>query len=110
MPYFSFILLKNHKYENIMKYGSFNPKVKYFSKNTKLWSHLNKLAKIDNNIHVQKEKRLDAKLNCYNILFCLPPALGLGDHIEYALALKAIMLSTKKLNDSLFILSSNVLS
>ena len=98
MPYFSFILLKNQKYENIMKYGSFNPKVKYFSKNTKLWSHLNKLAKIDNNIHVQKEKRLDAKLNCYNILFCLPPALGLGDHIEYALALKAIMLSIKKLN------------
>ena len=98
MPYFSFILHKNQKSEDIMKYGSFNSKVKYFSKNTKLWSYLKKATKIDNSIHIQKEKRLNAKLISKNILFCLPPALGLGDHVEYALALKAIMHSKHDLN------------
>ena len=98
MPYFSFIFDKNTKSENINKYGCFYPKVKYFSKNTKLWSNLNKISKIENGIKIQKEKRLAAKLSSNNILFCLPPALGLGDHVEYALAIKAIILAKKQIN------------
>ena len=45
MPYFSFIIDDNAFLETIKGFGSFDLKVKYYSKNTKLWSLLNKFSK-----------------------------------------------------------------
>ena len=37
------------------------------------------------------EKRTVSKKNFNSILFCLPPNIGLGDSIEYALGIKSIL-------------------
>ena len=86
MPYFSFILNKNNTFKE------FKLNIKYFSKDTKLWSALNKINKKNNTIIIKKEERFFAKKNYQSIIFCLPPNIGLGDSIEYALAIKSIIL------------------
>ena len=92
MPYFSFIL--NHKItvDNPSYLDEFKTNTKYYSKNTKLWSNLSKLSKKDNLIKLNKEERRSFNKSSQSILFCLPPSIGLGDSIEYALAIKSISL------------------
>ena len=94
MPYFSFIIDDNAFLETIKGFGSFDLKVKYYSKNTKLWSLLNKFSK-KKNIQLKKEIRLRANNSFRSILFCLPPNLGLGDAVEYSLAIKSIVKNKK---------------
>ena len=63
---------------------------KYFCKNTKLWKILNK-KKYSNFVNkIAFEKRIKNQQVFGKILFCLPPSLGLGDIVEYALAIEAI--------------------
>ena len=97
MPYFSFILDKKSLRSSYKDLKHFKIKTKYYSKNTKLWSKLNKLNKPPINIIIQKENRVKFKENSKRILFCLPPNIGLGDAIEYGLAIKSILLNNKNL-------------
>ena len=95
MPYFSFSL-KNIPPNKIINFNDYisitiSPNTNYYSKNTSLWQILNKkyLEKYLN--FIKREKRIKAKKKYgKSILFCLPPSIGLGDAVEYALAIKAI--------------------
>ena len=90
MPFFSFSLKKNFLASECLPYISINSienDQTYFSKNTKLWKYLNKKKNKDliNSISFEPRKPI-SKIED-SILFCLPPSLGLGDIIEYALSL-----------------------
>ncbi|MDC0057052.1 hypothetical protein OAJ74_02745 [Alphaproteobacteria bacterium] len=67
----------------------------YFSKNTHLWKHLNKKKNSININFCRFEKRIKISDLGKKILFCLPPSIGLGDAIEYGLAIKSIINSNK---------------
>ena len=92
MPYFSFIFDKKIPLLQLDDLSIFKTNIKYYSKNTKLWSKLNKANKKNVLIHLKKEELLPSNKNYKSILFCLPPNIGLGDAIEYGLAIKAIFL------------------
>ncbi len=86
MPFFSFSL--NEIKTSFTKFNITSNNV-YFSKNTYLWKKLNK----ENSLVIKflkREKRLPATKISKNILFCLPPSIGLGDAIEYAMAIKKL--------------------
>ena len=98
MPYFSFIINDKIALESTNYLNNFKINTKYYSKNTKLWSSLNKLSKQNDLIVLKKEERQLFKNNSQSILFCLPPSIGLGDSIEYALALKSVVLKYSYIN------------
>ena len=98
MPFFSFSLKKNFLTSDCLPYISINNienNQTYFSKNTALWKYLNKKKNIDliNSISFEPRKSI-SKIED-SILFCLPPSLGLGDIIEYALSINSIIHSKK---------------
>ena len=86
MPFFSFSI--NETKSSLTKFNITSNNV-YFSKNTELWKKLNKENSSIINF-LKREKRLPVKNLSKNILFCLPPSIGLGDAIEYAMAIKQI--------------------
>ncbi len=86
MPFFSFSISKIKS--PLKKYNITSNKV-YFSKNTELWKILNKQSSSIINF-LKHEKRVPVINIRKNILFCLPPSIGLGDSIEYAMAIKII--------------------
>ena len=86
MPFFSFAI--NEIKPPLTKYNITSNKV-YFSKNTELWKILNKQNSSIINF-LKREKRLPVSNIRKNILFCLPPSIGLGDAFEYAIAIKTI--------------------
>ena len=95
MPYFSFSLNDNFKLKDlngiIAHPNKIKKNIKFFSKNTSLWRLLNK-KKLTNKINFVKFEKRKKVSNIKNkILFCLPPSIGLGDSIEYALSIKAII-------------------
>ena len=97
MPYFSFSL-KDIIDKNLLDYLEDNREnlkinTKYYSKNLNFYKFLNnkKYHKIIKNI--QYEKREKIKRLGKRILICLPPSIGLGDSVEYALFLKALVKS-----------------
>ena len=97
MPYFSF-LLKDNIDKNLLNYledKTENLKIntKYYSKNTKFYKLLNKkkYRSIIKNIQYEKREKINHLGN--KILICLPPSIGLGDSVEYALFLKALLKS-----------------
>ena len=98
MPYFSFILDNQILKSNYRELEIFKLKTKYFSKNTRLWSQLKKIEKKNNVVFSQKEKREKYKKKSKSILFCLPPSIGLGDAIEYAFSIKAIILNKNSIS------------
>jgi len=65
---------------------------KYYSKNTHLWKLLNhnKLSSYVKYINFEERKKVYISKK-KKILFCLPPSIGLGDSIEYALGIKSII-------------------
>jgi len=86
MPFFSFSI--NEIKSPLTKFDIKSNNV-YFSKNTELWKKLNK--KNSSAVYfLKREKRLPVENIGKNILFCLPPSIGLGDAIEYAMAIKNI--------------------
>ena len=94
MPYFSFLLKKNFNFEVFNK-TTLNskriiPEIKYFSKNTGLWKILNANKNSEFILELNHEKRKRINKLGKSILFCLPPSIGLGDSIEYALAIKSL--------------------
>lgn len=94
MPYFSFSLNQNFldkvNYEEIKNFN-IKPNTSYFSKNTKLWKILNKNHKHINDGYAKYEQRKKITNIQDKILFFLPPSIGLGDSIEYALAIKSVL-------------------
>ena len=98
MPFFSFSLKKNFLKNDCLTHISIN-NIKnnetYFSKNTKLWKYLNKKKNKDFINSMSFEPRKPISKIEDSILFCLPPSLGLGDIIEYALSINSIINSKK---------------
>ncbi len=102
MPFFSFLLNcyedKDflHSLRNIDSNISLNQK--YYSKNTNLWKILTNKKNINylDKINIENRKKIKKITN--NILFCLPPNIGLGDAIEYALGKKSVV-DNKNLNE-----------
>tara|TARA_Y100000590_G_scaffold10536_1_gene12974 strand:+ start:11030 stop:12202 length:1173 start_codon:yes stop_codon:yes gene_type:complete len=95
MPYFSFVL-KSAPGKDIVDFARFTSiKIvigkKYYSKNTHLWKLLNLKKNSFILTTLNKEKREKIKDLSSSILFCLPPSIGLGDAIEYGLAIDTII-------------------
>ena len=98
MPFFSFVLkkkinkeiLSNFDEEKQKIFSNLHTNIKYFCKNTKLWKILNKKKYSDFLTKIAFEKRIKNQQISGKILFSLPPSLGLGDIVEYALAIEAI--------------------
>ncbi len=84
MPYFSFSTRENFNLDN---FENFEKNIVYYSKNTKLWKILNSNSykKFINFCKIEERKKIRAIK--FKILFCLPPNIGLGDAIEYGLAI-----------------------
>ena len=87
MPYFSFSIKDNL---NSTEFGNVKQNITYYSKNTKLWKqlHLKKMKSIIN--FIKFENRTKVSILKKNILFCVPPSIGLGDALEYGLAINSI--------------------
>jgi len=87
MPYFSFSIKENL---NSIEFENVKQNITYYSKNTKLWKllHSKKMKPIIN--FIKFENRIKATILKKNILFCVPPSIGLGDAIEYGLAINSI--------------------
>lgn len=98
MPYFSFSLKNNFlKNSNLLIEdidNIVNNKV-YFSKNTHLWKNLSKKSNYEHINFLKREERKKIDRIRRRIVFCLPPSIGLGDAVEYALAIKAVEISNK---------------
>ena len=99
MPYFSFSLIDSYNIHDLQKcqidFSLIKPNKKYFSKNTALWKILRKKNNFSNLNFIKQEKRKKITKIGKKILFCLPPSIGLGDAIEYALSVKAIINSNR---------------
>ncbi len=95
MPFFSFIAKDKNQLTN-----DFNISLNkvYFSKSTIIWKKINKI-KENNNFTFKKVERIKLSSLGNNILFLLPPSIGLGDAIEYAHAIKAV--KDKKIFDTI---------
>jgi len=92
MAFFSFSLFDN-------SFSFFSKKFEknqiYFSKNITLWKELNnKKKKIQLNF-LKHEIRTKNNFIGKKLLICLPPKFGLGDAIEYSLAIKSLLKSQK---------------
>ena len=98
MPFFSFVLKRKINEEILSNFDIDTQKIfsnlctntKYFCKNTKLWKILNNKKYSNFLTEIAFEKRIKNQKVSGKILFCLPPSLGLGDIVEYALAIEAI--------------------
>ena len=98
MPFFSFSLKKNFLKRKEFPYiakKEIKNNITYYSKNTKLWKVLNKQESIKYINFVSFEERKPIALLKDSILFCLPPSIGLGDLIEYAIFIEKLEKSKK---------------
>ncbi len=98
MPFFSFSLKKNFLNQKEFPYiakKEIKNNITYYSKNTKLWKVLNKQESIKYINFVSFEERKPISLLKDSILFCLPPSIGLGDLIEYAIFIEKLEKSKK---------------
>ena len=97
MPYFSFSLKNKLKQDhfNFLNDNVANLKlsIQYYSKNTLLHKTLSKIEFKPFLNSLSYEKRLPIAKLKKTILICLPPSIGLGDAIEYGLAIKSLHLS-----------------
>ena len=97
MPFFSFVL--NKDYNSSQLDSNINERIilqkytRYYCKNTTIWRNLKskKYNYLVDNISYEKRKKINHQNK--NIIFCLPPSIGLGDAIEYGLGIKSIIRS-----------------
>ena len=92
MAFFSFSLL-----EDSLKYLStkIEPNQKYYSKDIALWKELNNRNKKKQFCIINHENREKANILGKKVLVCFPPKFGLGDAIEYGIAIKSIIKSNR---------------
>ena len=94
MPFFSFVL--NKDYNSSQLDSNINERIilqkytRYYCKNTTIWRNLKskKYNYLVDNISYEKRKKINHQNK--NIIFCLPPSIGIGDAIEYGFSIKAI--------------------
>ena len=87
MAFFSFSLAKESFNVSLKK---LKPNQTYYSKDLTLWKELNnKKKKIPLNF-IKRENRERVNKLGDKLLLCLPPKFGLGDAIEYSIAIKSI--------------------
>ena len=94
MAFFSFSLLKDS-----FAYLSTNiePNKKYYSKDIALSKELNNKNKIKSFAELNYESRTNITNLGKQLLICLPPKFGVGDAIEYGVAINSLI-QTKKFN------------
>ena len=92
MAFFSFSLLKEPFIYLSTKIES---NQKYYSKDITLRKELNNINKTTSLIKLNYEKRININKIGKKLLICLPPKFGLGDAIEYGIALNSLAKSNK---------------
>ncbi len=92
MAFFSFSLLKDPFTYLSTK---FDLNKKYYSKDIDLWKELNNRNKSNNSIVLNYERRINVNSLGKSLLICLPPKFGLGDSIEYGIAIYSLIKSNK---------------
>jgi ADP-heptose:LPS heptosyltransferase len=92
MAFFSFSLLKDHF---IYLSKKLEPKKKYYSKDIALSKELNNKNKLNSFAKLCYEKRLNITSVGKKLLICLPPKFGVGDAIEYGIAIHSLVQSKK---------------
>ena len=94
MPFYSFILKKNCLSSSLgiadCNLGVLEKGKKYYSKNTSVWKILNKKNNPFELKDLTFEEHVKISIKAKKIVFCLPPNPGIGDSIEYGLAIKSI--------------------
>ena len=96
MPYFSFSIKSNiDKILHFLGDNNINLEIntKYYSKNSKIYKLFNNRKYYNLIENIQYEKREKIENIGKKILICLPPGIGLGDSVEYALFSKALIKS-----------------
>ena len=103
MPYFSFSIKQNflNNSEMPIEWQTIKVNKVYFSKNTLLWKNLNKNKNKRFINNIKFENRLKNNILKGKTLFCLPPSIGLGDSVEYALAFNSIFVKNKFKNSAI---------
>ena len=94
MAFFSFSLLTDSFLYLSTKIDS---NKKYYSKDIALSKELNNKNKISSFAELNYEKRVNITNIGKKILICLPPKFGVGDAIEYGIAINSLI-QTKKFN------------
>ena len=92
MAYFSFFLLKD-SFSYLSKQVEI--KQKYYSKDITLWKHLNNRNKQKDFCVLKREIRFKTNVIGKKLLICLPPKFGLGDAVEYSIAINSLLKSKK---------------
>ena len=95
MGFFSFSLLKD---QFVYLSNKIEPNKKYFSKDITLWKELNNRNKNQNFCFLKHEKRSHISSIEKRLLLCLPPNFGLGDAVEYSIAINSLIKSNKFLD------------
>ncbi len=88
MAFFSFSLIKDS-----FEYHSINiePNKKYYSKDITLRKELNNKNKINSFVELSHENRKKITNIGKKLLICLPPKFGVGDAIEYGVAISSLI-------------------
>ena len=94
MAFFSFSLLMD---SFIYLSTKIEPNKKYYSKDIALSKELNNKNKITSFAELNDERRINIKNVGKKILMCLPPKFGVGDAIEYGIAINSLI-QIKKFN------------
>ena len=94
MAFFSFSLLKD---PFVYLSTKIEPNKKYYSKDIALSKELNNKNKINSFAELNYEKRINISNVGTKLLLCLPPKFGLGDAIEYGIAINSLI-QIKKFN------------
>ena len=94
MAFFSFSLLMD---SFIYLSTKIEPNKKYYSKDIALSNELNNKNKITAFAKLNNERRINITNVGKKLLICLPPKFGLGDAIEYGIAINSLI-QTKKFN------------
>ena len=88
MAFFSFSLLKD---PFVYLSTKIEPNKKYYSKDIALSKQLNNKNKINSFAELSYETRLNITSVGKKLLICLPPKFGLGDAIEYGIAIYSLI-------------------
>jgi hypothetical protein len=94
MAFFSFSLLKD---SFVYLSTKIEPNKKYYSKDIALSKELNNKNKINSFAELSYERRIKTANVGKKLLICLPPRFGVGDAIEYGIAINSLI-QVKKFN------------
>ena len=87
MAFFSFSLLKE---SFVYLSTKIEPNKKYYSKDITLRKELNNKNKINSFAELSHESRINITSVGKKLLICLPPTFGVGDAIEYGIAIYSL--------------------